>query len=237
MKPVIVTSTLYAGLDETRARLALQTISEARKHDYDIVIVDESSPQIREAFTEAGATKVSPAETPGMGPARRQAIKEATLLTDESGIIIWIEPEKHTFVPLLQEVIEELLSESADLAVPRRKSLVSYPESQRHFEWLNNRAFQMFTGRDLDHCVGVRVFRKSFARFFLEYQGNYGDKWEMHLVAIIRGLKAGKKVIEVPVDYVHPATQTADEEGKWPVFKKRMDQLLNTIAVVEGEYS
>jgi len=232
-KVVIVTSTLYKGSDDVRAKLAIETICSAKEHGYPIVIVDSSPEEIRDSFRGHGAI-VFDAEKQGMGIERRQAIRETTGLAGPDGIVAWMEPEKTPFVPLLGQVVKELIAQSADLAIPRRRSLESYPEIQQHAEWLGNEAFRMLTGMALDVWFGPRVFRSNIASFFLDYRGEYGDLWDSIFVPIIRAIKTGKKVIGVEVDYIHPKEQTAIEDD-FPMFEKRINQLVTLIETIRTE--
>lgn len=231
---VIATSTLYPSLEEVRPRLAIKTAKISGECGYPIVVVDASpDKRVTQALEQAGAI-VFKAQDPGMGPSRRQALQEAAKIAGQDGILAWLEPEKATFVPFLAEVVKYLLSQQADIVIPRRKSLESYPEFQQHFEWLNNYIFQIYTERDLDHCVGVRVFRSDITPFFLNYRGEYGDKWDSLIVPLLRIIGAGKRVVEVEIDYVHPPEQTATE-GTASDFEHRLEQLINTVRCVSGE--
>jgi len=236
MKPVVIaTATMYKSLQDVRAQLAAATIQEAKKHGYPIVIVDESPDEsTREHFRNLGAITF-PAEKPGMGHSRRQVIREASNLAGPDGIVAWVEPEKHAFIPFLGMIAEVMESQSADFVSPRRKSLESYPLFQQHFEWLGNRAFQMLTGRDLDVWFGPRIFRPDIAPFFLAYQGEYGDKWDSLFVPVLRIIKAEKKVIEVKVDYTYPSEQATEEENNFLFFMRRIEQLTSLVESLEKE--
>jgi len=235
-KIVIATTTWYKNLNEVRAQLALKTIQEAKKCGHQIVIVDNSSYSVKKAFQEQGAIVFHQKEK-GIGPSRRQVFREAVKISGPETIIAWIEPEKHSFVPLLGTLAKILENNSADLLIPRRKSLKSYPLVQQHFEWLNNYAFQVLAGINFDHCTGVRIFKSEIAHYFWEYKGEYGDKWDVLLIPIVRLLKDGKKIIEFKVDFQYPKEQKAEEEIGVAIFKKRLDQLINCFQALKQECS
>lgn len=235
MKVVIATTTLYSTLAEVRAKLALETIRQANEAGYKIVIVDSSSRTIRECFRNQGAI-VFQAESPKMGENIRQAIQEATRLAGTNGIVIRMEPEKAPLVPLLEQVTSHF--SAADMVIPARtkKSFDSYPLIQQHTEWIGNRAFQILTGRALDVWFGVRIFRSSVSHFFLNYQGEYGDKWDAIFIPVLRAIKAGKRVLGVEVDYIHPQEQKKEEEKLEREFlAKRIEQLDSLIDAIRKE--
>lgn len=234
-KLVIATTTMYEDKEEVRAQLAAKTIQEAEKQGHPIVIVDESSDEsTRSHFRNLGAVVFS-VEKPGMGNSRRQVIREAANLAGPDGIVAWLEPEKNDFVRSLGTIRNAMVSESADLVMPRRKSLESYPLLQQRFEILGNLAFKMLTGRGFDSWFGPRIFKSELASFFLEYGGEYGDQWDSIQIPPLRIIKTGKKAIEVEVDFTYPEEQKAEEEERFPMFRKRMEQLLNCVGAFEKE--
>jgi len=223
---VIATSTLYQNLREIRARLALKTIETAKIMNIPIIISD-SSPnlKIRKAFEEKGAIVFrGPIE---MGPGRRQIIEQALKISGKKTFIVWMEPEKYPLVPLLLSIISQ--AESIDMIIPGRKSLKSYPLSQQYAEPIGNRIFYLLTGLKLDVWFGPRIFVPECASFFLDYQGEYGDKWDSIFIPILRAIKAGKKITGIDIDYTHPKEQTVEEEKHEIQFAMKRIQQLNLL--------
>lgn len=232
-KVVIATTTMYKNVDEVRFKLAQNTIRKAKEQEYQIVVCDESSDKrIRELFRKEIAN-VLLGERKGMGAARRQSFSKAAELAGPDGIIVWMEPEKHTFVPLIGKVVSPLLGESADAVIPRRRSLTSYPEIQQHNEWIGNEVFRLLTGRSLDIYFGPQVFRSGLVNFYLDYDGEYGDKWDSIQVPVVRMIAAGKKIAEIIVDYVHPEEQKT--ETSFDMVERRFEQINNLKEAVKKE--
>ena len=230
---VIATTTLYGSLEEVRAKLALSTIEKAIENGFQIIVVDSSNDEIRHSFSMRGA-KVLKGTSSGMGINRRYAIREAKQLAGENGVIVWTEPEKAPLIPLLPDIITHL--ESADMVIPKRKSLKSYPIVQQHSEWLGNRDFLTITGLDLDVFFGPRIFRADASSFFLSYKGEYGDEWDSIFIPVLRAIKAGELVIGVEVNYTHPKEQTREEERLEKQFSaKRIRQLVSLIHALRKE--
>lgn len=210
---VIATTTMYKSTDESRFKLVLTTVSKARENGYRIVTVDKSEDKrVRDLLAEKKAL-VLPPDHPlsTMGADRRKAFTEAAELSGPGGVIVWMEPEKHTFVWLIDKVVNRLLKASADLVIPRRRSLKSYSLLQQHSESFGNDAFRIITGRSLDVYFGPQVFRSSMVNYYLDYGGDYGDKWDSIQVSVVRMIADGKKIAEIVVDYVHPEEQRTDE--------------------------
>lgn len=231
---VIATTTFYFNLDEVRTRLALKTICEARKLDYQIIVVDGSPNFIKDAFLNAGAIVLNQNEK-GMGPGRRQAIREAANLAGPNGAVIWMEPEKTPLICQLNELLEYFWLKKDPLLIPGRRTLDSYPKSQQHAEWLGNRIFQMITGKDLDVWFGPRIFSTEISGFFLNYKGEYGDKWDSIFIPILRILASGKTVAGYGIDYAHPQEQTTTEENDLLMDLKRIEQLTTLVNAIRKE--
>ncbi|MEK6933397.1 MAG: glycosyltransferase [Nanoarchaeota archaeon] len=225
-KVIIATSTLYRADNETdkiRAKLALEMIKKAKKEGYEIIVVDAGSPKkIRNEFEKAGAI-VIPDRSETMGASRREAFREA--FNRGAEIIIWMEPEKHDYIRNIEKSIKPIMENKAEMVIPNRKSFNSYPKAQQYIEPFANLFWKELTKADLDMWFGVRIFKRSLAHYFLEYRGEYGDKWDSLFIPIINALADGRKIESVKIDYVHDNRQTKNEEHSLDFYKKRIDQL------------
>src|SRR5207302_3870 len=148
---VIATSTLYRSLDEIRTRLAIRTIQNASNCGIPIVIVDGGSPE--EVLCElkaSGARNIF--HEKGMGKQRRLAFKEAGRLAGESGVIVWMEPEKTDLIRELQTIAQPVYDGRADIVIARRslKSLATYPPEQVISEQFGNLVTKYITELDVD---------------------------------------------------------------------------------------
>ena len=236
-KIVIATTTLYRSSlenDLVRAEIAKETITNAKELGYKIIVVDGgSSAELLRDFERLGA-EVCQQELSGMGNCRRQAFK----LAYDSGkeIIVWTEPEKAPFIHQIDKAVKPIIDGSADLVIPKRKSLESYPVVQQYAELLCNTFLRELTGRDLDYCFGPRIWKREFSSYFTEYKGEYGDKWEVTLIPIIDAISAGERVASVEIDYVHPRQQTESEEKDLGMFRKRIEQIENSTNACETHW-
>lgn len=237
---VIVTSTYYnpnlyrdqTSSDFLRSRLATSLIQRAIDAGYAILVVDgysstENSPdEVLKQFEAAGAQLYLAAEA-GIGKQRRQVILEAYKLSKP--VIAWTEPEKHTFIPELWKTIEPINNGEADMVIPRRTSLSSYPTAQQYAEAFGNLFFKQLTGHDLDLWFGPRVWHRDITNVFLDYTGTYGDLWDSLHLPVLQAILEGKRVKSVDINYTHPPEQKQLEEHNVSYTKKRLAQMNNLI--------
>lgn len=239
---VIATTTMYKSAEDHRARVALRTIKQAVQHGHKIVVVDGSPQAVKDMLIATGAL-VFQDTGKTMGQGRRQAISLASEVAlsenqvswilasapPEDYFIAWIEPEKDTIVQHLKHMIDH------DITIPRRASLSSYPLHQQYAENMGNEAFRIRTGRALDMWFGPRVFRLSAAHYFLDYNGEYGDKWDSIFIPVVRAIAAGVDVGEHMVDFEYPLEQCEAERDSFDIVGKRLVQLNNLIPAIGRE--
>lgn len=227
-KVVIATTTLYKPDlrgDVCKAKLALDTIEVAIDLGYQIIVVDGGSPDEFLQESERYGANIFKQESPGMGNAKRQAIKEAQL-TDKP-IIALTDLEKEDYINQISLTAYPLLQGVADLVVPQRISLETYPIVQSLFEERGNELWKKLTGTDLDIWFGPRTFLSYMSDYFLVYNGEYGDLWDSFFIPVFNAILDGKKVIGVEVDYTHPEKQTNVEQGDIDFDRKRLRQYNN----------
>lgn len=222
----IATATLYnlnSESDRVRAELSKKTIKLARKLGYEIVVVDGGSPdKLLREFGNCGA-KLHLQKTKGFGNSRREAIWYASNLGKD--VIVWMEPEKAPYIPEIAKTVRPIVNGSADMVVPKRKSLKSYPSMQQSLERAGNLLWEKLTGLDLDVCFGPKAWRRELSSYFLDYGGEYGDAWGIIFIPVMDAISDGKRVISVEVDYTHPPEQTKVEEDDLEFHLKRIEQL------------
>lgn len=231
---VLVTTTISKSPNELRFRLAQETVKRSGESGYPIIVVDGSPDrQIQGILAAAGAFVFQEAQ-PGMGASRRQAIRAGlNFRGGTADIIVWLEPEKHPVVPLLEPLMHAVASGQYDLVIPKRTLLDSYPAYQAASEHLANQALGAITGRpDLDLYFGPRVMsRKVASQYFQTYDGRFGDNWESIFVPVLVALAAGVSVGSMSVNYAHPAEQTAAETSP-EIDRKRDRQRIDIIGAM-----
>lgn len=222
---VIATTTQYLSTEDLRCNLALQMISRAVQEGIQVVVVDKSPNDVRDALEQRGA-KVFEDNGVTMGAGRRQALSAANALTPEA--IVWMEPEKAPLVPFLKGLAAPIREGRADVVIPHRteKSFASYPLLQSLLEQSGNEIFQKVSGLSLDVWMGPRVIHPNVLPLFLDYQGEYGDQWDSIFIPLLRAQRKAFRFHSVSVEYIHPSEQTAQEEQDLRIgITKRVEQL------------
>jgi len=230
-------------VDDYRFQLALQMCRTAKAFGYPTIIVDGSPDHVsvRRALMEAGA-KVDKQHKKGMGPSRRQCIGNG-LSRPDFEVICWMEPEKVGMVPVLAQCIE-MVEQGYDIVVPWRNRLFAdYPPYQALSEARANHEMAKITGLNLDLLCGPRIMSRRGAELLVSYQGHsrvnpavmYDDNWGILFVPILWALQDGLKVGSCPVDYVHPAVQTALEASNPEMDHKRDVQRVALVSAMRQE--
>ncbi len=217
-----MTTTFSPTAEDLRFRLALNTVREAVRCGYPIIVVDGSPfDDAKRLLEEAGAV-VFKETTPGMGASRRQVLRAG--LDTGAEVVVWLEPEKYPLVSLLGPCVK-MVQSGYDLVVPARRSLESLPSYQELSELRANWELGFITKRaELDLMFGPRVMSRNAAELFLSYDGAFGDHWHILFLPVLRALRVGMSVMSVVVDYTHPAEQTAAEEADPKMPPKRLAQ-------------
>lgn len=226
---VIVTSTFTKDATrDYRFQLAVQMCQAAKAAGYPVIVVDESlDGRARSFLSDVGATARTAIES-GMGPARRQCIQAGI---ENGDIICWIEPEKVGMVSVLAPCVDMVARDGYDIVVPWRTRLFAdYPPYQALSEARANQEMAELTGLNLDLMCGPRIMSRRGAECLMSYQGRsrvsadvaYDDNWGVLFVPILWALQDGLRVGSCPVEYVHPAVQTA-LEGRNPEMDRKRD--------------
>lgn len=225
---IIATTTSYKSIEDHRAKIALRTIQAAKRNGHKIFVVDASAQCVKDQFAESGAIVLQDTGKT-MGEGRRHAISQALIASKKGQFIAWIEPEKDTVVPFLESMT------SHELTIPKRNSLESYPLHQQYAENMGNEAFRIRTGYSLDMWFGPRIFKASLAKFFIDYAGKYGDKWDSIFIPVLHAIAARVDVGEFAVDFTYPSEQLAAEKNSFEMVQKRIEQLRSLVLATDQE--
>lgn len=239
----LVTTTRYGDTWDLRYVLACQTTAFASYAGYRVIGVD-GSPNLTVALglRRWGAIVIpEEGEERGMGPSRRQAfsyagtslayLKSPFANLEAPLYYVWLELEKDDFVRCIPQLIEPLACGEADIVIPKRASLVTWPEFQQQSEARANAAYRDATGWDYDPMGGPVAFTHDMLQFFMtcrpEYYGvsPYAAGYIQHF-APMEAHAAGHRIMSVTVDYRYPEAQRRKEETTLSedMRKKRLTQ-------------
>ncbi|PIQ91719.1 MAG: hypothetical protein COV70_02305 [Parcubacteria group bacterium CG11_big_fil_rev_8_21_14_0_20_39_22] len=220
---IIVTTTLYKSIKETRFKIACRTIQNAVKAGYPIVIVDGSpDEEIQTKFKDLGAI-VFPELHRGMGPSRRQAFFHAWEIAckKDIGAILWIEAEKDDIIRSVPKIIEPITCAECAIVIPARtpESWKTWPEFQQVTEKEANKIYnnQNFWSDDkIDVMFGPIAFCKELAQHFIcinpESIG-LPDTYIQHFAPIFASRVNFNDAVRIEIDISYPPEQKDEEEG------------------------
>lgn len=225
MKTVVATTSFYLLDSESsrvRSELALELMKQTKCKGYELVVADNgSSPEFLNKL-KANDVEYVLQTKPGFGNGKRLAIEEASKKGD---LIFLVEPEKVSLIDFIEQLTAPLISKEAEIVIPKRKSMASYPFFQQKSEELLNIFWMNVTKTDFDISFGPRIFNKEISNYFLNYNSQNGDRWESIFLPIIDAIKDDRKIKSVEVEYLHPKVQKENEEGNIEFDLKRLDQL------------
>ncbi len=230
-KLVVVTSTYYTEENSVRFKLALKALGNLCGQGYLVVVVDNSSPVIRQQLQSLGVVVESQAvEKCTLGEVRRQALKLALKTAGpDLKAVLWIEPEKD-FAPYVKTVTQPVISGEAQVVVPSRTEdgWSSYPVSQQSTEKSQNLASKVFTNEAFDVSFGPVVYSPDAVRKYLLQQPlrvEIPDTYVLQFMpTYIATLEPGT-VRSVPVAFRYPKEQHDAEDADPKMLAKRLTQL------------
>ncbi len=80
------------------------------------------------------------------------------------------------------------------------------------------------------------VLSRRGVRRFLDYRGEYGDKWESILIPRLRLLRGGGRIALLPVNFRNDPRMTSVESGNPAMILKRIEQLNNVVPSLITEW-
>lgn len=253
----IYTSTLYKEdpISRVRAPLAIKFLENARRLGIKCVVTDSGS---NNEFLEAvgqmeNVTLVDDSHVKAsMGESRRSALEKASSLEGVE-FFLYADPEKDDLITQqnICNMLQILRNNEADIVVPQRKSLESYPPFQAWIEKrANKRATKLAKGyneshevaKHLDLWFGPKMMNLAGSKFFENYNRDKGklDKWDSIIVPVIEAHNAGLRIGTVEVDYEVDTTRRDSEVSHPEIAKsmsrKRLEQYVKILEAVGDEY-
>ncbi len=172
----------------------------------------------------------------GMGNIRREVIREASSLFPKAEFYCWLEPEKSDLPRFISPMVALMSKEKSGLGIFNRTSMASYPPEQAYYYLFCRTVASNLVGFDFDYAFGPMVMSKLATRFFLEYMGEYGDKWDAILVPRLRIMKHAMGTSLLPIDFENDSRMTAIESGDPNMMLKRIEQINNVVPSLIKEW-
>ncbi len=231
-----VIATIVGSSDTIRNQFFRRFAAEAKQRGFDMAAVFQKryDPDIRKHY-ELHGFHTYEEEVAGYGKASRLAFKHAR---DLGEIVAFATSEKFNYVPQIPNTVLPVYVDRADIVIPRRRSLSSYPAKQQLTEREGNEFYEQLTRLPFDAVWGTHTSNKKAVQVFLDYENaNFPskiDKWDSIIVPIIDMPKAGIRMESVEVDYECPKEQRLAEDINPDSVAKRYEQLsMTTRAMLE----
>lgn len=245
-------STEQAKVNKVRGDLAIEMLSEAKKKNFQVVLIDAgSSKDFVKEIIRIGI-KVIPSKNKALSPSRQQGFKLASKIKGVK-VICWLEPEKVSIIKdSLPQAVLPILNNQADIIIPKRSKTAfsTYPSFQAKIEKIANKKWNKILKKhkllstkaeELDIWFGpkffkndpklINIFQKSYQ---LKDKAKKMDIWSNAIIfPTITALKLGYKVVSIKTRYEHPKEQTAVEENSGLMRKKRQLQYKSILLTTE----
>ena len=143
-KVAIATTTFYKNHEEGRLRknLAMQFMRAGVERRYEIYAVDGGTDDGKFIYelNDLGVNAYAEKHSMGLGESRREAVDHASsyAVSNKIPYLSWSEPEKVDLIRNISGLVEKMDEYQADMVVPSRISLDSYPLLQQLTEKLGN---------------------------------------------------------------------------------------------------
>jgi hypothetical protein len=224
------------SVGQTRAEVFLTTAQKMMELGLPVVaLFTETQENFLGLLERLGVTLVKQ-QTSGMGAIRREALACAFSLFPLVKNYCWIEPEKPDMVRFIFPMLALMSKEQSLLGLFNRVGMASYPAEQAHYYLFCRVVATKLLGFDIDYAFGPMVISRPSVPNFLEYAGEYGDKWESILVPRLRILNRDEHVSLLSIDFKNDPRMTAIESGNIGMILKRLEQFNNVIPSLVEEW-
>lgn len=240
VKDIVCVTTFREGdsanrVERIRTEVFLDTVYRMVSADLSLIIVHtETREETLSTLNQRGITLIQQ-QSRGMGNIRREAIS-ATLNTFPNAThICWLEPEKPDMVRFIKPMSIKMEQERSVLGLFNRMDMLTYPPEQAYYYLFCRAVATHLVGFDLDYAFGPMMMTSSSVRYFLDYQSEYGDRWDSILVPRLRAIKDSLSISVLSVDFQNDSRMTQVEFGNPDIILKRLEQFNNVIPSLVAE--
>lgn len=245
-------STEQVKIDKIRGDLAIEMLSEAKKKNFQIILIDAGSSRVFTKEIARIGIKIIRPKNKALSPSRQYGFILASKMKGVK-VICWLEPEKVSIPKdCLPQAVLPILNNQADIVIPKRdkKAFSTYPSFQARIEKIANKKWNSRLkehkllskkAEELDIWFGPKFF-KNDPKLINIFQKSYQfkdkiqklDIWSNAIIfPIITALKLGYKVVSSKVQYEHPKQQTVAEENSVLMRRKRQIQYQSILSTTE----
>lgn len=241
MKDVVAFTTIRQGnpsvvVEKVRASIFLDTAKSLFTLGIPCVaIFSDCEESYLARLRRLGIITVPQSES-GMGKIRREALRVAMNCFPSAFYYFWIEPEKPDMPRFLEGMINLVKTKRATLGLFNRINMSSYPEEQACYYLFCRAVASKLVGFDLDYAFGPMVISRENTSHFLQYSGEYGDRWEAILIPRLRAIRQKACIAILHVNFKNDPRMTTVESGNPSLIMKRVEQFNNVIPSLLTEW-
>ena len=241
MKDVVAFTTIRQGspsvlVEKVRSEIFLDTAKALSVLEVPFVAVSTECDESYLAQLHHLGIVTVPQSGMGIGKIRREALRAAMDKFPLASHYFWLEPEKPDMPRFLETMVHLMRAEDATLGLFNRIGMGSYPEEQAYYYLFCRAVASKLVGFDLDYAFGPMVVSRESASYFLQYAGEYGDKWEAILIPRLRAIRQNARIAILPVNFKNDPRMTETESGNPSLIMKRVEQFNNVIPSLLTEW-
>jgi len=223
-------------IEEVRTKVFLDTATKLADTGLPLIVVFiETQQDVLDKSKELGLM-LCLQQSVGMGNIRREAMLAALNACPNAKYLCWLEPEKPGMVRFIKPMYAKMEQEQSVLGMFNRIAMSSYPPEQAHYYLFCRAVATQLIGFDLDYAFGPMMVARLRASYFLEYRGEYGDKWDSILIPRLRIINKGAGISVMSVDFQNDQRMTQAESGNPAIVLKRLEQFNNVIPSLISEW-
>lgn len=242
MQDVVVFTTIRQGsikneIEKSRSEVFIDTAKKlAALHIPCVAISLDCEKTFLDKIENLGVITVNQQSTGNIGSIRREALKIASQMFPNTFSYFWLEPEKPNVVRFIKPLVNLVQHDKSVLGLLNRSNMRTYPPEQASFYMFCRSLASELIGIDIDYSFGPMLITKAGIKYFLEYKGEYGDKWDSILIPRLRIIQDERVVSILEVDFKNDHRMTSMEYGNISMIKKRLDQLNNVVPSLISEW-
>ena len=226
----------YNRVEKIRSEVSLDTAKNFQVLQIPYVaIYDECSEIYLKKLGELDVVPI-PQSGKGMGVVRREAIKAGPEFYPEATHYLWLEPEKSNIPFHVTKLVETMEQNKSSLGLFNRVSMEGYPREQAFYYLFCRKVAGKLLGFDLDYAFGPMILTAASIPYFINYAGEYGDRWDSILIPRLRVIKSDLGITINKIHFLNDPRMTAVESGNPRMILKRFQQLANILPSLIKEW-
>lgn len=241
LKDVVCVTTFREGdvvkqVEKIRSQVFMDTVTKLTATGLSVLAVHiDTSKKTLYKLAYQGVVLIEQS-TSGMGNVRREALAASLKHFPDAKYICWLEPEKPDMAQFIAPMVQFMKQEQSVMGIFNRREMSSYPAEQAYYYLFCRSIASKLVGFDFDYAFGPMMLTPQTLQYFLEYESNFGDKWDSILVPRLRVIKAGLQLSRLSIGFRNDKRMTEVETGNADMILKRITQFNNVVPSLLSEW-